>query len=202
MGTDISTSMKDFDSYIQSHQGSGQQESNLSDKLDDSLLSESVTSLMWEKQLDAGCVLTDLETSNQLEDTQGCVKPCFSSTPVKDTRELANDVDSGVHSSNGEINSFNESKELVRLYDPTSLLSQLVILDLETVPKEWDKGTSSRFPDFKCSKETSCKLLDFKCIKDGVLINKHLTTSLAYRRIMELLMSQGCKNPLKGSGLV
>ena len=40
MGTDISTSTEDFDSYIQSHQGLHQQENNLSDKLGDSLLSE------------------------------------------------------------------------------------------------------------------------------------------------------------------
>ena len=157
---------------------------------------------MWEEQLDTGGVLTSLEISNQLEDTQPCIEPCSSSTPVKDTEEFPNEADSGVHSSNVEINSLNELKELAKLHELISLSSELVILDLESVPKEWDKGTSYRFPDLKCSKETSGGLLDFKCIKDGVLINQHLANSLTYRKIMELLMSQRCKDPLKELGLV
>ena len=67
IGIDISTSMEDFDSYLESHQDSCQQESNLSDKqLDDSLLSKSVTSVVLDKQLDAGmrCCLADSETSD------------------------------------------------------------------------------------------------------------------------------------------
>ena len=66
MGTDISTSMEDFDSYLQSHQGLHHQENNLSDKLGDSLLSEPITSVMCCQQLDAGSDLTDLETSFKL----------------------------------------------------------------------------------------------------------------------------------------
>ena len=188
-GTDISTSMEGFDSYLQSHQGLLQQENNLSDKLGDSLLSESVTSVVCYKWLDAGSDLTDLETSNQIEEGQPGSEPCSSSTPVKDTMELVHNMDSGVHSSDGEINmnssicssdgevnSFNESKKLVKLHDPISLPSQLVILDLETVPKEWYRDTSSRFPHFKYSKETSC----------GVLMNQHLATSLVYAKVVEL----------------
>ena len=134
LGIEVSTSVEDF--YLQSHQDSCQQENNLSDKLDHSLLSEPVTSVILDQQLDAGCDLTDSETSNQVDDGQPCVELCSSSTPVKDTDELANNMDSGVHSSDGEINSFNESKELMKLHDPISLPSEVVILDLETVPKE------------------------------------------------------------------
>ena len=101
-------------------------------------------------------------------------------------------MNSSVCSSDGEVNSFNESKELVKLHDPISLPSQLVILDLETVPKEWYKDTSSRLPDFKYSKETSC----------GVLMNQHLATSVIYAKTMELQGSQRCKDPLKELGLV
>ena len=205
MGLDISTSMEDFDSYLQSHQGLHQQENNLSDKLGDSLLSESVTSVVCCQWLDAGSDLTDLETDNRVEDGQPGSKPCSASTPVKDTMELVHNMDSGVHSSDGEINinssvcssdwevnSFNESKELVKLHDPISLPSQLVILDLETVPKEWYKDTSSRFPDLKYSKE----------ISRGVLMNQHLATSVIYAKMMELQESQRCKDPLKELGLV
>ena len=154
MGTDISTSMEDFDSYLQSHQGLHQQENNLSDKLGDSLLSESVISVVCCQQLDAGSDLTDLEIVNQVEDGQPVSEPYSSSTPVKDTMELVHNMDSDVHSSDGEINmnssvcssdgevnSFNESKDLVKLHDPISLPSQLVILDLETV-QELDKDIS------------------------------------------------------------
>ena len=202
---DISTSMEDFDSYFQSHQGLHQQENNLSDKLGDSLLSESVTSVVCCQQLDAGSDLTDLETGNQVEDGQPDSEPCSSSTPVEYTMELVHNMDSGVHSSDreinmnssvcssdGEVNSINESKELVKLHDPISLPSMLVTLDLETVPKEWYKDTSSGFPDFKYSKETSC----------GVLMNQHLATSLVYAKMIELQGSQRCKDPLKELGLV
>ena len=205
IGTDISTCTEDFDSYIQSHQGLHQQENNLSDKLGDSLLSESVTSVAYCQWLDVGGDPTDLETGYQVEDSQPGSEPCSSSTLVKDTMELVHNMDSGVHSSDGEINmnigvcstdgevnSFNESKELVKLHDPISLPSQLVILDLESVPKEWYKDISSGLPDFKYSKETSC----------GVLINQHLATSLVYAKMVELQGSQRCKNPLKELGLV
>ena len=73
---------------------------------------------------------------------------------VKNTVELANNIDSGVHFSDGDINSFNESKELENLLDPVSLTSQLVILNLETIPKEKYRDTSSKLPDLKCSNET------------------------------------------------
>ena len=42
-------------------------------------------------------------------------------------------MNSSICSSDGEVNFCNESKELVKLRDPISLPSQLVILDLETV---------------------------------------------------------------------
>ena len=85
---DISTSMEDFDSYLQSHQGLHQQENNWSDKLGDSLLSESVTWVVCYQGVDAGSDLTDLETGNRVEDGQPGSEPCSSSTPVKDTMEL------------------------------------------------------------------------------------------------------------------
>ena len=116
--------------------------------------------------------------------------------------ELANNIDSGIHSSDVENNSFNESKLLVKLHDPISLPSQLVVLDLETIPKEGHEATSSRLPDLKCRNETLSGLPDFKYINDGVLINQHLATSVMYQRIMELLRCQKCKDPLKELGLV
>ena len=106
-------------------------------------------------------------------------------------------MDSGVHSSDGEINSFNESKELLDSYYPISIPLQMVILDLQTVPKEGHKEISSRLPDLKGTNETLGGLPDFKCISDGELINQHLATSLIYGKIMELLRCQRCKDPLK-----
>ena len=197
MGIDIPQSTDDFDGYFQFHQGLYQQESNLSDKhLDDSLVAKSVTSSMLEKQFDAGC---DLEPPSWLEDSQPYVEPCSSSTLIKDTVELANNMDSSVHFSDGEINSFSESKELVNLHNPTSLSSQLVILDPDIFPEELFKDINSHFQ--RMDKETLSRLLDLKHINDKLLNDQHFATSLIYR-IMVLLRYQGCKNPLKGLGLV
>ena len=211
-GKDISTSTDDFEDYLQAEQGFSLQANSLSDKqLDNSLLCKSLNPVIADQQLDIECCLDsvnliDFDTSDQLGHCQPSLKPCSSSTPVKDTSESVHKNDSGIHSSDGELDSFSEFKELIKVWEPISLSSQLVMLDPETVLQELHKDVNSFFQNR--DKENSLidyGIPDFKSTAEEVLMNQHLATSPIYGRIlweMELLRSQRCKNPLKGSGLV
>ena len=210
-GIDISTSTDDFEDYLQAEQEFHLQE-NLTDKqLDISVLHKLHNPNIADNQSHVECCLDsinliDFDTSDQLEHCQPSLKPCSSSTPVKDTSESVHKNDSGIHSSDGELDSFSEVKELEKVWEPISLSSQLVMLDPETVLQELHKNVNSLFQNR--NKENSLMdhgIPDFKSTAEEVLMNQHLATSPIYGRIlleMELLRSQRCKNPLKGSGLV
>ena len=200
-GLDTSTSTDDYEDYLQSQH----RESLPHKPLEDSELFEPVTLVMCDIQPDGdmGCCLdlvslTESDTTNQLEPGQ----PTSSSTPVKDTNRLALSIDSGIHASDGEADSFNE---LMSLHDPISSSSSLVILDPETVLQELCKDINSLFQARNNSSSADYRMPDIQGIVEEASRNQCLATSLYWGRIlfeMELLRSQRCKNPLKGSGLV
>ena len=150
-GIDISTSTDDFEDYLQAEQGSCLQKNNLSDKqLDNDELCKSLNPVIADKQSHVeGCLesvnLIDFNTSDQLEHCQPSLEPHSSSTPVKDTSESVHNNDSGIHSSDGEVDSFSEFKELVKVWEPISLSPQLVMFDPETVLQELHKDVNSLF---------------------------------------------------------
>ena len=200
-GTDTATSTDDFEDYLQS-----QQENSLSHKpLGDSDLGKSVTQVMCDTQPDADrqCCLDsvsmeDLDTRNQLEHGQ----PNSSSTPIKDADELVHNMDSGIHASDGEGDSFNE---LMGMHDPMLSSSPLVILNPETVLQELHKDIISLFQNRNIYNSTDHGIPNIQCIVEEESMNQCLANSLFWGRIlfdMELLRSRRCKNPLKGSGLV
>ena len=200
-GLNTSISTDDFEAYLHS-----QQESNLSQKpLEDSQLATSVTPVMCDTQSDTGvgcCLdsgsLTDLDTSNQLE--HGL--PTSSSTPVKDADELVHNMDSGIHASDREADSFNE---LMSMHNPMSSSSPLVILNPETVLQGLHEDINSLFQTRNRNSLGSHGIPNIQCTLEEVSINQCLATSLVWGRIlfnMELLRAQRCKDPLKGSGLV
>ena len=148
---------------------------------------------------DMGCSLdsvslTDLETGDQLK----CARPTSASTPVKDADELVHNMDSGIHASDGEADSFNE---LMNMNGPILSSSPLVILNPETVLLD----INSLFQTRNRNSLGSHGIPNIQCTLEEVSMNQCLATSLGWGRIlfnMELLRSQRCKNPLKGSGLV
>ena len=153
---------------------------------------------------DMGCSLdsvslTDSDTSNQLEHGQ----PNSSSTPIEDTDESLHSKDSGIHASDGETDSINE---LMSLYAPISSSLPLVILDPEIVLKELHKDINSLFQNRKKHNSSGDHgILNIQCTLEEVSMNQCLATSLIWARVlfeMELLRSERCKNPLKGSGQV
>ena len=194
-GLDTSTSTDDFEAYLQS-----QQEHSLSQKpLEDGELAKSVTPVMCNIQSDTdmGCCI-DSETSDQLE----CGQPTSSSTPVKDGDKLVHNMDSGIHASDGEADSFNE---LTSMHDPMLSSSPLVILNPETVLQGLYEDINSLFQSRNRNSLGSHGIPNIQCALEEVSMNQCLATSLVWGRIlfnMELLRSQRCKNPLKGSGLV
>ena len=141
IGLDTSTSTDDFEDYLQS-----QQENSSSHKpLEESLLGKSVTHIICDTEPDAdlGCCtdsasLTGSDTSNQLEHGQ----PTSSSTPAKDTDELVHNMDSRIHASDEEADSFSE---LMSMHDPMLSSSPLVILNPETVLQGLHKDINSLF---------------------------------------------------------
>ena len=196
-GLDSSTSTDDFEDYLQS-----QQENSLSHKpLEESELGKSVTHIMCDTQPDAdlGCCtnsasLTSSDISDQLEHGQ----PTSSSTPVKDADELVHNMDSGIHASDGEADSFNE---LMSMHDPMLSSSQLAILNPETVIQD----INSLFQTRNRNSLGSHGIPNIQCTLEEVSMDQCLAASLVWGRIlfnMELLRSQRCKDPLKGSGLV
>ena len=201
LGLNASTSTDDFEAYLQS-----QQENSLSQKpLEDSELVKSVSSVMCSIQsdVDMGCCidsvsLIDSETSDQLE----CGQPTSSSTPVKDGDKLVHNMDSGIHANDREADSFNE---LMGRHDPMLSSSPLVILNPETVLQGLHEDINSLFQTRNRNSLGSHGIPNIQCILEEVSMNQCLATSLVWGRIlfnMELLRSQRCKNPLKGSGLV
>ena len=201
IGLDTSTSTDDFEDYLQS-----QQENSLSHKpLEESELGKSVTHIMRDTQpdVDLGCCtdsasLTGSDTSDQLEHGQ----PTSSSTPVKDADELVHNMDSGIHASDGEADSFNE---LMSMHDPMLSSSPLVILDPETVLQGLHKDINSLFQTRNSNSLRSHGIPNILCTLEEVSMDQCLAASLLWGRIlfnMELLRSQKCKDPLKGSGLV
>ena len=200
-GLDTSTSTDDFEDYLQS-----QQENSLSHKpLEESELGKSVTHIMCDTQPDAdlGCCtdsasLTGSDTSNQLEHGQ----PTSSSTPIKDAYELVHNMDSGIHAGNGEANSFNE---LMSMHDPMLSSPPLVILNPETVLQGLHEDLNSLFQTRNRNSLESDGIPNIQCTLEEVSMDQCLAMSLVWARIlfnMELLRSQRCKDPLKGSGLV
>ena len=201
IGLDTSTSTDDFEDYLQL-----QQENSLSHKpLEESELGKSVTHIMCDTQPDAdlGCCtdsasLTSSDTSDQLEHGQ----LTSSSTPIKDADELVHNMDSGIHASDGEADSFNE---LMSIHDPMLSSSPLVILNPETVLQGLHEDINSLFQTRNRNSLGSHGIPNIQCTLEEVSMNQCLATSLVWGRIlfnMELLRSQRCKNPLKGSGLV
>ena len=152
---------------------------------------------------DIGCCidsasLIDLETSDQLEHGQ----PTSSSTPIKDADELVHNMDSGIHAGDGEADSFNE---LMSVHDPMLSSSPLVILSPEIVLQGLHKDINSLFQIRNTNSSEDHGIPNIQCSLEEVSRNQCLATSLFWGRIlfeMELLRSQRCKNPLKGSGLV
>ena len=198
---DTSTSTDDFENYLQSQQGN-----SLSHKLvEESELGKSVTHIMCDTQPDAdlGCCtdsasLTGSDTSNQLEHGQ----PTSSSTPIKDADELVHNMDSGIHASDGEADSFNE---LMSMHDPMLLSSPLVILNPEIVLQGLHKDINSLFQIRNMNSSEDHGIPNIQCTLEEVSRNQCLATSLFWGRIlfnMELLRSQRCKDPLKRSGLI
>ena len=201
IGLDTSTSTDDFENYLQSQQGN-----SLSHKpLEESELGKSVTHIMCDTQPDAdlGCCtdsahLTSSDTSNQLEHG----RPTSSSTPIKDADELVHNMDSGIHASDGEADSFNE---LMSMHDPMLSSSPLVVLNPETVLQGLHKDINSLFQTRNRNLLPSHGIPNIKCTLEEVSMDQYLAASLVWGRIlfnMELLRSQRCKDPLKGSGLV
>ena len=200
-GLNTSTSTDDFEAYLQS-----QQENSLPHKpLEDSRLCKLITPVMCNTQSDTGmgfCLdsgsLTDSDTSNQLE--HGL--PTSSSTPIKDADELVHNMDSGIHASDGKANSFNE---LMSMHDPMLSSSPLVILNPEIVLQGLHKDINSLFQIRNTNSSEDHGIPNIQCTLEEVSRNQCLTTSLFWGRVlfeMELLRSERCKNPLKGSGLV
>ena len=200
-GLNTSMSTDDFEAYLQS-----QQENSLSQKpLEDGELATSVTPVMCDIQSDAdmGCCidsasLVDLETSDQLEHGQ----PTSSSTPIKNADELVCNMDSGIHASAGEANSFNE---LMSMHGPMLSSSPLVILNPETVLQGLHEDINLLFQTRNRNSLGSHEIPNIQCSLEEVSIDQCLATSLVWGRIlfnMELLRSQRCKDSLKGSGLV
>ena len=152
---------------------------------------------------DLGCCtdsahLTSSDTSNQLEHGQ----PTSSSTPIKDADELVHNMDSGIHASDGEADSFNE---LMSMHDPMLSSSPLVVLNPETVLQGLHKDINSLFQTRNRNLLRSHGIPNIKCTLEEVSMDQYLAASLVWGRIlfnMELLRSQRCKDPLKGSGLV
>ena len=197
LGLDTSTSTDDFEDYLQL-----QQENSLLHKLlEENELCKSVSPVMCDTQpdVDMGCSLdsvslTDLETGDQLK----CGRPTSASTPVKEADELVHNMDSGIHASDGEADSFNE---LMNMNGPILSSSPLVILNPETVLQD----INSLFQTRNRNSLGSHGIPNIQCTLEEVSMNQCLATSLVWGRIlfnMELLRSQRCKNPLKGSGLV
>ena len=200
-GLDTSMSTDDFETYLKS-----QQENSLSQKpLEDGELAKSVTPVMCNIQSDTdmGCCidsarLTSSDTSNQLEHGQ----PTSSSTPIKDADELVHNTDSGIHVSDGEADSFNE---LMSMHDPMLSSSPLVILNPETVLQGLHKDINSLFQTRNRNSLGSHGIPNIQCTLEEVSRDQCLAASLVWGRILfnrELLRSQRCKDPLKGSGLV
>ena len=200
-GLDTSTSTDDFEAYLQS-----QQENSLSQKpIEDSELDKSVTHIMCDTQPDAdlGCCtdsasLTGSDTSDQFEHGQ----PTSSSTPIKDADDLVHNIDSGIHASAGEANSFNE---LMSMHDPMLSSSPLVMLNPETVLQGLHEDINLLFQTRNRNSLESHGIPNILCTLEEVSMDQCLATSLVWGRIlfnMELLRSQRCKDPLKGSGLV
>ena len=201
LGLNTSTSTDDFEDYLQL-----QQENSLLHKLlEENELCKSVSPVMCDTQPDAdiGCCLesvslTNLETSDQLK----CGRPTSSSTPVKDTDELVHNMDSGIHASDGETDSFNE---LMSMHGPILSSSPLVILNPETVLQGIHEDINSLFQTRNRNSLGSHGIPNIQCtLVEEVLMDQCLAASLVWGRIlfMELLRSQRCKDPLKGSGLV
>ena len=200
-GLNTSMSTDDFETYLQSRQ-----ENSLSQKpLEDGELAKSVTPVMCNIQSDTdmGCCidsahLTSSDTSNQLEHGQPT-----SSTPIKDADELVHNTDSGIHVSDGEADSFNE---LMSMHDPMLSSSPLVVLHPETVLQGLHKYINSLFQTRNRNLLGSHGIPNIQCtLVEEVSIDQCLAASLVWGRIlfnMELLRSQRCEDPLKGSGLV
>ena len=141
--------------------------------------------------------LIDSETSDQLE----CGQPTSSSTPMKDTEELLHSRDSGIHASAGEADSFNE---LMSMRDPMLSSSPLVVLNPETVLQGLHEDINLLFQTRNRNSLGSHGIPNIQCTLEEVSMDQCLATSLVWGRIlfnMELLRSQRCKDPLKGSGL-
>ena len=201
IGLDTSTSTDDFEDYLQS-----QQEHSSSHKpLEESVLGKSVTHIICDTEPDAdlGCCtdsasLTGSDISNQLEHGQ----PTSSSTPVKDTDELVHNMDSGIHASDERADSFNE---LMSMHNPMLSSSPLVILNPETVLQGLHRDINSLFQTRNRNSVGSYGIPNIQCTLAEVSMDQCLAASLVWRRILfnrELLRSQRCKDPLKGSGLV
>ena len=173
--------------------------------LEESDLGTSVTHVTCDTQPDAdqGCCtdstsLTSSDTSNQLEHGQ----PTSSSTPVKDADELVHNMDSGIHASDWEADSFNE---LMSMHNPMLSSSPLVILNPETVLQGLHKDINSLVQTRNRDSLGSHGIPNIQCTLEEVSMDQCLAASLVWGRIlfnMELLRSQGCKDPLKGSRLV
>ena len=198
---DVSTTTDDFEDYLRS-----QQENSLLQKpLEENELCKSVSLVMCDIQSDAdmGCCidsasLIDSDTSNQLEHGQ----PTSSSTPVKDANELVYSMDSGIHASDREADSFNE---LMSRFDPMLSSSPPVIMNPETVLQGLHKDINSLFQTRNRNSLGSHGSPNIQCTLEELSMDQCLATSLVWGRIlfnMELLRSQRCKDPLKGSGLV
>ena len=200
-GLDTSTSTDDFEDYLQSQQ----ENSLLHRPLEENELCKAVSPVMCNTQPDAdmrcsldSVSLTDSDTSNQLAHGQ----PTSSSTPVKDTEELLHSRDSGIHASAGEANSFNE---LMSMHDPMLSSSPLVMLNPETVLQGLYEDINLLFQTRNRNSLGSHGIPNILCTLEEVSMDQCLATSLVWGRIlfnMELLRSQRCKDPLKGSGLV
>ena len=201
IGLDTSTSTDDFEDYLQS-----QQEHSSSHKpLEESVLGKSVTHIICDTEpyADLGCCtdsasLTGSDISNQLEHGQ----PTSSSTPVKDTDELVHNMDSGIHASDEEADSFNE---LMSMHNPMLSSSPLVILNPEIVLQGLHKDINSLFQTRNRNSVGSHGIPNIQCTLAEVSMDQCLAASLVLGRILfnrELLRSQRCKDPLKGSGLV
>ena len=194
---DTSTSTDDFEDYLQS-----QQENSLLHKpLEENELCKSVSPVMCDTQPDAdmggsldSASLIDSGTSDQLE----CGQPTSSSTPIKDADELVHNMDSGIHDSDGEADSFNE---LMSMHDAMLSSSPLVILNPETVLQGLHKDINSLFQIRNRNSLGSHGIPNIQCTLEEVSMDQCLATSLVWGRIlfnMELLRSQRCKDPLKG----
>ena len=111
-------------------------------------------------------------------------------------------MDSGIHAGNGEANSFNE---LISMHDPMLSSSPLVILNPETVLQGLHEDLNSLFQTRNRNSLGSEGIPNIQYTLEEISMDQCLATSLVLGRIlfnMELLRSQRCKDPLKGSGLV